>query len=96
MKTSLKILLIAVLSLFTPLAFAVDLNSSVPSNFPKQKSTPKRYSSSATIQAFYDSWAENIGKDIQVKTFDTEFIDIGYGQAITNDVFPKVIIPKTA
>ncbi len=96
MKTGLKILVIAVLALFTPHAFAVDLNSSVSSNFPKQKSTPKRYSSSATIQAFYDSWAENIGKGIQVKTFDTEFIGIGYGQAITNDVFPKVIIPKTA
>lgn len=96
MKTGLKILVIAVLTLFTPLAFAVDLNSSVPSNFPKQKSTPKRYSSSATIQAFYDIWAENIGQDVQIKTFDTIFTGIGYGQAITNDVFPKVIIPKTA
>ena len=96
MKTGLKILVIAVLVLFAPLAFAVDLNSSVPSNFPKQKSTPKRQSSSATIQAFYDSWADNIGKDIQIKTFDTEFVGIAYKEEITNDVFPKVIIPKTA
>lgn len=96
MKTGLKILVITALVLFAPLGFAVDLKSSVPSNFPKQKSTPKRQSSSATIQAFYDSWADNIGKDIQIKTFDTEFVGISYKEEITNDIFPKVIIPKTA
>lgn len=96
MKTGLKIFIITAFVLFAPLAFAVDLNSSLPSNFPRQKSSPVRQSSSATIQAFYDSWADNIGRDIQIKTFDTEFIGIAYKEEITNDVFPKVIIPKTA
>lgn len=84
------------LVLSAPLCFAIDWAASAPAYFPKQKSTPKRQASSATIQAFYDSWADNIGKDIQIKTFDTEFIGIAYKEEITNDVFPKVIIPKTA
>lgn len=95
-KLIFNLLVIIGVVLFAPLCFAIDWTAPAPSYFPKQKSTPKRYSSSATIQAFYDSWAESIGKDIQIKTFDTEFIGISYKEAITNDIFPKVIIPKTA
>ncbi len=95
-KLIFNIFVIMCLVLSAPLCFAIDWAASAPAYFPKQKSTPKRQASSATIQAFYDSWADNIGKDIQIKTFDTEFIGIAYKEEITNDVFPKVIIPKTA
>lgn len=83
------------LVLSAPLCFAIDWTAPAPAYF-QTKSTPIRQSSSVTIQAFYDSWADNIGKDIQIKTFDTEFTGIAYKEEITNDVFPKVIIPKTA
>lgn len=84
------------LILTAPLCFGIDWTAPAPAYFPKQKSTPKRHSSSAIVQGFYDSWADSIGKDIQIKTFDTEFIGIAYKEEIKNDVFPKVIIPKTA
>ena len=95
-KLIFNILIIMCLILTTPLCFAIDWTAPAPAYFPRQKSTPKGKSSSAVIQAFYDRWADSIGKDIQIKTFDTEFTGIGYKEEITNDVFPKVIIPKTA
>lgn len=95
-KLIFNIFVIMCLVLFAPLCFAIDWNAPAPAYFPKQKSTPKRCSSSATIQAFYDRWAESIGKEVQIKIFDTEFTGIAYKEEITNDVFPNVIIPKTA
>ena len=95
-KLIFNIFVMICLVLSAPLCFAIDWTAPAPAYFPKQKSTPIRQSSSATIQAFYDSWADNIGKDIQIKTFDTEFTGIAYKEEITNDVFPKVTTPKTA
>lgn len=95
-KLIFNIFVMMCLVLSAPLCFAIDWTAPAPAYFPKEKSTPKRYSSRATIQAFYDHWAESIGKDVQIKTFDAEFTGIGYKEEITNDVFPKAIIPKTA
>lgn len=95
-KLIFNIFVMMCLVLSAPLCFAIDWTAPTPAYFPKEKSTPKRYSSRATIQAFYDRWAESIGKDVQIKTFDAEFTGIGYKEEITNDVFPKAIIPKTA
>ncbi|MFR1672497.1 MAG: hypothetical protein ACLSWI_06085 [Candidatus Gastranaerophilaceae bacterium] len=96
MKKIFQSLIIISLALMPTLCFAVDLNSTIPTNFPRQKPIPKVYSERATIQAFYDNWAENIGNDIKIKSFETEFTGIGYKQEITNDFFPKWNLPKTA
>lgn len=95
-KLLFNIFLTVSLCLIAPLCFAIDWTAQAPANFPKQHSTPKRMSSSAKIQAFYDKWAESIGENAQIKTLDTEFTGIGYKEPITNDVFPKIIIPKNA
>lgn len=95
-KLIFNVVVMLSLILTTPLCFGIDWTAPAPAYFPKQKSTPKRYSSSAIVQAFYDRWADNIGKDIQIKTFDTEFTGIAYKEEIKNDVFPKMLIPKTA
>lgn len=79
MKKYCKILILAIsLIAINNFCIGMDLNSSVPANFPRQKASPKQITTSAFVKAFYDKWAMELGNNAIIKTYDNVFTKISW------------------
>lgn len=93
MKKYCKILILAIsLIAINNFCIGMDLNFSVPANFPRQKASPKQITTSAFVKAFYDKWAMELGNNAIIKTYDNVFTGISWKEEITTDVFPEITI----